>query len=287
METNDENLRRELPEAAGHDLPGEIEGGGGEREIAVRMRFSPWTAAAALLLVLLGVWVVATGRLTRSEAPPAEAETAAGVSLPSAESTVPWPKPIRIAVTAEGKIRVAGQKTDLKGLLGHLVRLTRGSHDARIPGNPSTKDVVILADKTVRWRIVQWVLQACADPTVRVHRIWWAAEGGGVVPAFLPIDRGLSDKPFTSPPRISIKLMREKGVALTTFTFLGEDLGIIQAAQETGEKRIRTLLKASPGMVGEIDAGEWVPFGDVVRTVDLCRTSGIAKIQFVGAPPPK
>jgi biopolymer transport protein ExbD len=296
METRDESLQKDLAEAAGQDLPGEefdqrvldsIEGGGGEREIAVRPRISWMTAAAALLLIALGTWVVATGRLSRSEAPPAEVETAAGVDLPSAESTMPWPKPIRIAVSAEGKIRVGGKKAELAGLLGHLVRLSRGSHDLAHAQQPSMKDVVILADKTVRWRMVQWVMQACADPDVRIWRIWWATEGGRAIPVFLPMDRGLSDMPFESSPKITIELKRKKGGDSTTVTLMGQDLGIILAAQKPGESRVRALLKADADMIGEVRGGEWVPFGDVVQAVDLFRRSGVREIQFVGAPPPK
>lgn len=40
--------------------------------------------------------------------------------------------------------------------------------------SPSEIFVLIRCDKDIRWREVQWVMQACADPAVRIYKLQFA-----------------------------------------------------------------------------------------------------------------
>jgi biopolymer transport protein ExbD len=210
MKPEDGKLGDDLRAATGRDLPGEefdervmqtIEGGGGERVLSVGTGVSGWRGfrlAAAAVLLAVGVWAVSSGQFRRERA---EAGGAAGpnppadIELPQAETAEPWPEPIRIVVTHDGKVRILGRSVDLEGLRNSLVAETKGTHDTGRPSRPSERPMVLLADRQVRWRMVQWVLQACADPSVRLYKTHFATVGKDgelrVIPSFLPIDRGL------------------------------------------------------------------------------------------------
>jgi len=211
MKRDDEKLGEDLRAAAGRDLPGEefdarvmqaIEGGGGEQVLSVDHRASRWRGfrlAAAAVLLALGVWAVASGQFVREETGGGDAAGAkppADIELPRAETAEPWPEPIRIAVTHEEKIRILGRSVDFDGLHKALLAETKGTHNASRPSRPSERPMVLLADRQVRWRTVQWVLQACADPSVRLYKIHFATAGEDgevrVMPSFLPLDRGVS-----------------------------------------------------------------------------------------------
>ena len=327
--TSDDRLGEELREAAGRDLPGEefdrrvmqsIEGGGGERTVALAPAIFRWRLpglAAAAVLVLLGAWAVATGQFRR-EGPSDEGgigvDVAAGIELPSAKNSGPWPRPIRIVVSKDAGLRIDGKAVDIRGLSKALFVATLGTHATRHPMGPSRRNVVILADRRVRWREVQWVMQACADPSVRLWRLHFATAGpdGGkrVLPAHLPIDRGVKliwveESPFEgeiivegekrkAPARvkavppvekavIAVKLRREKGDNRTRIEILGEEM----ADQNAARKRIELILRYEPSLALELDASAEVPFEDVIRSLDAYRDIGRAAVTFVGAPPPK
>jgi len=326
MKRSDERLGKDLRAAAGRDLPGEefdrrvmqtIEGGGGERIVSVDPGVSRWRGvrlAAAAILLTLGVWAVASGQFRREEAldtAAAGSTLPADIELPRAENTDAWPGPIRISVNPDGKLRIMDRPTDLDGLREVLTVETEGTHDASRPSKLSERHVVLLADRRVRWRMVQWVLQACADPEIRLYRIHFAMAGedGGfrVMSVFLPIDRGLGlaptpliedeigiegdeGRPIHIVPlvegeaqRIKVELRREAGQKKTRCVYNGE------AIESRDECRRRLDLIHKAGYAGdlEINASADVPWEDVVFFLDAYRRCGKGDITFVGAPPPK
>jgi len=210
MRIDDDDLKRDLTEAAGRDLPGAefdeavldaIRGGGGERAISAEVpesrRRRVFGLLAAAVLGGLLVWGVASGLLHRSGESPDTAEELAGpgVKLPPAETSLPFPRPLKIVVTKDEVVHVVGRTVDFADLRRFLVNATRGTHSGAWA--PSSRDVVIQADRRVRWRVIQWVMQTCADPDVRLNRIYWAVSGAEekrVLPVFLPVDRGLDGR---------------------------------------------------------------------------------------------
>ena len=106
------------------------------------------------------------------------------VTLPRAEKSTPdVPEDdLRVIVNvgkAEGwagsgdvRIRVGGRELTLGALRDLLVR--RAEMDRATPLGPSEVPVLIRCDADVRWREVQWVIQACAERPARIYKIQFA-----------------------------------------------------------------------------------------------------------------
>jgi len=68
----------------------------------------------------------------------------------------------------------------VKGVEMDLVRFQQylgpEAEFSREPDGPKASDLYILirADKNSRWQDVQWVMQACADPKIRVYKLQFA-----------------------------------------------------------------------------------------------------------------
>ena len=71
-------------------------------------------------------------------------------------------------------IRVKGQTVDLKTLTQKLLVFAERKRDLEHPMQPSEVFALIRCDKDIRWRQVQWVMQACADPDVRIYKLQFA-----------------------------------------------------------------------------------------------------------------
>ncbi|MHC4471511.1 MAG: hypothetical protein ACYS99_11165 [Planctomycetota bacterium] len=310
----DDDLGRDLEAAYGRDLPGEefddrvmeaVEEGGGEHVLSaapVRSRRVVSAAAlvAASLVFLLG-YGVGGGFLERPAAPPGEGEGsfAAGgpeVELPVATTAGPMERPLEITITADERVHAGGKWVGFRELKSFLIESVRDTHIG-LPPRPSSRSAILRADRRVRWRMVQWVMQACADPEVRLWKIHWAAapeEGSDalrVVAAFLPLDRGLkSDAPFAEPakekPKITVTLRRPQFQRETTVKLLLTEIGMGDTGFKELTRRIEQIRAADHRLPGEIDGGERVPFEEVVRALDAFRLVGVEKVSFVGAPPP-
>ena len=73
------------------------------------------------------------------------------------------------------EVKVKGKAYDLKD----LTRFMRSMADMKReepagPGAPSAIYVLIRADKQTPWQHVQYVMQVCADPTVRIYKMQFA-----------------------------------------------------------------------------------------------------------------
>ena len=79
-------------------------------------------------------------------------------------------------------LRVQGRDMDLEGFRAHLAPIADRSREGTRPW-ASEVFVLIRADARSRWQDVQWVMQACADPGIRAHRLQFATTepgaGGG------------------------------------------------------------------------------------------------------------
>jgi biopolymer transport protein ExbD len=71
-------------------------------------------------------------------------------------------------------IRVKGQTVDFKTLTQKLLVIAERKRDMDHPMQPSEVFALIRCDRDIRWREVQWVMQACADPDVRIYKLQFA-----------------------------------------------------------------------------------------------------------------
>jgi len=65
---------------------------------------------------------------------------------------------------------------DLDRLKEHLFTHAEAKRDLDHPSQPSEIFVLIRCDQDIRWREVQWVMQACADPAVRIYKLQFATK---------------------------------------------------------------------------------------------------------------
>ena len=72
--------------------------------------------------------------------------------------------------------RIKGKTYDLARLKEELFKHAEAKRDLEHPSQPSEIFVLIRCDQDVRWREVQWVMQACADPAVRIYKLQLATK---------------------------------------------------------------------------------------------------------------
>jgi biopolymer transport protein ExbD len=71
-------------------------------------------------------------------------------------------------------IKVKGDEVNLKTLTQRLLVFAERKRDTEHPMQPSEVFALIRCDREIRWREVQWVMQACADPDVRIYKLQFA-----------------------------------------------------------------------------------------------------------------
>jgi len=72
-------------------------------------------------------------------------------------------------------LKVKGQDMDL-AIFQQFLKAEADRN--REPDGPKASELFVLirADRESRWQDVQWVMQACADPTIRVYKLQFATE---------------------------------------------------------------------------------------------------------------
>ncbi len=140
---------------------------------------------------------------------------------------------------------------------------------------PSRVAVVIAADARAAWRLVSAAIQACADPSVRATRVFFACrhEQGGATGAFamfMPQDRGflhLADVPPGAVRPVTVRIRRGGGVT--------DPLAVTQwLATTPSAERPPVWLDAAPD----------TPFDVVLRAADAAARGGAPALCFVGIP---
>jgi len=74
------------------------------------------------------------------------------------------------------EVRYKGQTLDLDTLTKRLLNFANRDRDMDHPMQPSEVFALIRCDQDIRWREVQWVMQACAHPDVRIYKIQFATK---------------------------------------------------------------------------------------------------------------
>jgi biopolymer transport protein ExbD len=90
-----------------------------------------------------------------------------------------------INLTADGKIQFKGNTYDvastnpveqdkaLSDLKATLQNLTSRS-DWREPDGASKISVMVHGDRSAKWQYVQWIMQVCANPAIKIYKIQFA-----------------------------------------------------------------------------------------------------------------
>jgi len=212
------------------------------------------------------------------------------IVLPSWPLPVPAPREkelLEVLVREDGTLFLGGKEVDIRTLTMKLLIHAEFARDLKHPYQPSSSPVLYHASKDVRWREVQWVMQAAADPDVRIWRLYFAmrTDDGkfAYVPLFLPTDRGaLADLGC-----ITVELKRRKDETVTRIKLLDDEIGAGEIGFRVLRQRIAQLSKARPEkLCGEINAWAWTPYGDVTKALAAFRAAKIENVLFIGAPPP-
>ena len=227
-------------------------------------------------IAVLGVALSFGGGANAGDAPPPPA-------VPSSELVKagavwdPPADPLSISLAADGTISLLGHEVGLEELRADLCAKAREPR-LRNPDGTSKIDVVLRVAPTLPWTIVQWTMQVCADPNVRIYRLHFAVmpEAGGeegVIPTFLP-----TDGPHWEPPPIQ----QSRRVRAILFASPGTaDRGSIFAA-------LKASLDATTDKTVDIVAPPpKIPrAGHVIEVVDLAYRAGAKWIEFEGASMP-
>ena len=72
------------------------------------------------------------------------------------------------------EIKCKGEPVTFKQLTQRLLVFAERKRDDEHPMQPSEVFALIRCDRQIRWREVQWVMQACADPDVRIYKLQFA-----------------------------------------------------------------------------------------------------------------
>lgn len=192
---------------------------------------------------------------------------------------------VEVGVEADGAIWIGGREVGLQLLKESLFLHAEVSRDEEQPSQPSNTPMLITADDRVRWRVVQYVMQAGADPAVRMWKLNLAAktpDGERVVDIPLPMDLGLASE---QPRKLKIELKRVKGEPVTRVELDGVAIGPDDF--DSLAEFLAVKFENFPDAAAEIHAWAWVPLRHVVLALDKVRGVGIRTVTFIGAPAPQ
>lgn len=227
------------------------------------------------------------GCLAACGSEPAEPPTTAPpLDLPVV-GTVGEPPPLAerrtIQVTRSGHIRLPGRDGVLS--LEELRQVLTES--SRVPGTlapdgSSRWTALLEIDAGTPWLGVQWILQTCAHPAVRIWRLSFAAvtpDGEvGAIGVTLPSDRGPTPTPLAFPPYHRVKVFQRDEGPASGFGVLAERLAALPK-DETGIGAVFDVVAPPP-------SGGRVPYGTILRVVDLTLQAGARFVSFEGAAMP-
>jgi biopolymer transport protein ExbD len=193
----------------------------------------------------------------------------------------PEKETVVVEVLPTPALLVEGKQVDLNGFQAYLQPKADAAREEDA-ARASKLHVVLRADRDVPWQDMQWVLQACADPRIRVYRILFAAvpeDGGaeGAMALFLPKDVGPQSGSAAPPVRAQLPVrLRVKG----------------DSPGPTGRALYAALAKTMKERAGEfgpasLDADPDVATGSVLESVDALLRWGAKGVHLKGTTPAK
>jgi hypothetical protein len=181
---------------------------------------------------------------------------------------------VEIFVDEGDRAIIRGRTYEVRGLKEHLWKLAEVRRDPDHPSgaNPSKIVVLLVAASERPWFEVETVLQVCADPDVRIYRVYWLARTPEGALSVLPVPTPVGHPGGRS---VEVDLLRDDGEGSTRVLVNGRDLGKrgVAALREGRPKED----VAYPGVVAVSPS---VPFGEVAETVDALRGLGVEEVVF-------
>ena len=140
---------------------------------------------------------------------------------------------VEVVLGPRGEIWCAGEERTLEELKELLYFCGELARDEESPHKPARTGAVLVAGAAAPWRDVQAVMMTCADPAVRIWRVYWLVKDGtgkeGLLDVFLPPDRGLvRDRPDY--PRVTVELIRGEADGRTAVRVDGAGIGLCSTA---------------------------------------------------------
>jgi RNA polymerase sigma-70 factor (ECF subfamily) len=267
----------------------------------------------------------------RGEPPPVPAPVPEGgrpVPPPPAPPAAPEEGPtLRVRLAASGLVTFAAEgdpwqevgrldaveATAQAETLGRLVeRLRAATADPRHreADGTSTSRAVLEADPEVRWTYLQWVVQALAEPAVRIARIRYVApDGRDAVDLDLPRDRPVElprtepvDVPGPRASKVRVALFRrdEDDAAKATTRIRVADWEVLlpgaalpaarEAALSSFREHLAELRRSGAGDPARLGVpapkGLRVPYADVHAVLWVLRSAGMTDVRLEGAAGP-
>ena len=178
---------------------------------------------------------------------------------------------------------VEGKQLSLPQFQELLRERTRGHHDDD-EWKTSKLEVILRADGDCRWQDVQYILQACPAPDIRIWRTRFAARSPdgsleGTVKVFLPSGR-------EEAPAFRV-LIRDERRDLGSRVYFNTDLIGTLETPGIWETLLECVRESGP-REGEASCGNKadpnVPLRHVLSAVDAFRQAGVKTFRFAGTP---
>ena len=206
------------------------------------------------------------------------------LQLPALHAVGPEPDARRrvvISVTRDGDVYVEGeeQRRSLAEVRAQLA--ARAQHpDHREPDGSSTLEPLLDLDASLPWFVGQWLLQLCADPSVKIRSVAFGATARGSLEAGalrvqLPLNHSSTPGGGQSPkvPKARVVLL-----STTTGTTDPRTLHALLRRLEPEVRRKALLELATPPPHGGA-----VPTGYVLQVLDAARAAGVRALVFEGS----
>ncbi len=219
-----------------------------------------------------------------SRAAPADPLAPLGQTLPRIGTVGDVPSGrtrVFVDVTADGGVYVRGigGPYDLEGLRDALRPLVRAPGEAASEGDDSQSDVVIAADRRLRWDVVNWVVRTCASEPLWAYRTWFAAvpEDGSASGAFAL---------FCLHAYGRLRGPEQRPTGLSVWTGVGAGDTRDRAFAEL-RRRVRTA--PTRWVTCHVAAPRSASFQSVLEVADLAARAGCRAfaLHAIGAPAPK
>jgi biopolymer transport protein ExbD len=191
-----------------------------------------------------------------------------------------------VAVTREGGLYARGRAFDLEALTDYLFKHAEIKRDMDAPSNPSKTNVLITGDARAPWRAVRSVMAACADPQVRIYRVYWSTETPEGeerrIDVLLPKDLGLAPTRPDATPQVGIQVDPGVGSAGMLLRSGRNEFGRGAEGLAKLAKLLTTHARKNPGLRAVLECAAELPFGDVVKVLQAVRSAGVGDVRFTG-----
>lgn len=183
---------------------------------------------------------------------------------------------ITILLTREGYIRVPEHDKPLS-LLELRDWLREQTAPARaVPDGSSLFTAYLLIDRRTPWLGVEWLLQTCAHPDVRIWKLSLAATTSdgesGAIGVTLPGDHGPRPTPLEFPPVYRVKVFQRDDGTASGFRTLADAFAALPK-DATGTGAVLDVVARPP-------SGGRVPYETILRIVGLGLHAGAQFVLF-------